>query len=707
MQWNKFIKTVAQKTSKTWNHSNPSTYNDIDLSTIKSGIQKEIRRGNVQNAICLAIEADASFIGVENAKGNRTNVINRCLVILTEEICLANPNLPHHVWLFYKMWIEAKDEWPVQRQVMIKIIKLLAKQPKIRMMSDIAAVYGKEFKIPYARKWKPELFQALDKDFYEQTVQNRAQADYRFWSWIGLYLDGLTSCVYENQLKCLEKLLVFAHMKHDLAFYVLQKHFIENTTPLKSQVVWNHRKRKNKAFLIWNAVLAYNKKFLNSRYHSSIQALAEIYDDRCKSLEGWMFLYHGLSYLVWRDKIQNRPVKIPKDINEDEMLDLYSKVVFEKQAKVKSYFIDQHTRLGKRKYGSKAAKMKFATESARVSNEATYLCNDTYRQLYISGYCHFEPSKKKIKLMTKTGKEITRTKEVPSIDIHLPPIENWTQFLKPLVTKLTESELFQYPVRFQLLTGRDRPGVFSAMRGNNPVVYKGPFLPHHMQNLYSATHMMNVKRYYEGLLPINCQIVYAIPTPVDQLPEGTRNPENFGARCKIEADQSYPFLVMDDICRPPHILHYPTKLKGSKCWPANTQIADTSKSLGCVPRWSNLTISKESQKNYLLALLGSYIWQVTDTCPRNFVWIPSTCQVYRVDEENIHHPDQLKFLYKKELNKVDKGAKPMFITALQANWDCIYPVLESWKNIPETIQPAWVKDNINRVNSIENVIKLL
>ena len=710
------MKITKSKVEKTWRHTNPLTYNGHEFSVVKSGLQKEARRGELENMLALAVEADASFVGLDKAKGNRTNMINRILLIMSEDICLASPGLPKQMLLLYQQWNASKGIWAQRRDALVKMVQLVAQQPKSRMISDLAAVYIKSHKIPYAQKWYPTLFDAWDcsgQEYIKLLKQAKSSED-RFGSWLELNLWKLSSLLYEQTLRHLEQLMVYVHMEHDLAFMALHQFFIQNSTPMKTASCrWQGKTKKDKIYVVWNLMHDYNEQFMHGRYQDSLDALAKIYEQRHKNRESWIFLVHGLAYLVWRSKILDYGQSLSenlKTLTDDEMYELYSGVIFHNRVKIKPYFLDKHTRIGRKTYGNgRIATIRFAIEGSRVHQEAKHLCQPIYRQLYISGNCNFQPLKKRVKITTKTGKEMLRTEEFPSIDVDLPPLSKWHQFLKPIdESKPLEPELFKYEFRAQLLTSKSRPDVTYAMYQGRPVVKKGPYLPEQMDSLRAAVYMMEVKTHYKGLLPIHCEVVYAVPTPVSQLPEPSRNPDGFGTRCRIKPGQIYPFLVMDDIARPPGLTCYPVKWKESKCWP-KTAIADTSQSLGAVPKWHDPKFFQNKHAaiahvNYILATLGSYIWQVTDTCPNNFVWIKSTGQVYRVDEENFKHPKQLAHIYKKP---VSAKSKEQYMKALKLHWDRITSVLDAWKQLSERVQPTWVRKNIERIDSVEKIERLL
>ena len=763
-KWQSLMELARAETEPKWRHSNPLTYHGHEFSVIKSGVQKEIRRGHVDNALALAVEADASFVGIKGAKANRTNLVNRLLLIASEDICLAVPGLPALMLKWYESYLSAAanasspssvsnlrdrlmdlytthkpvdacvEAWAAQRAAMVRMVRMLALAPKSRMLSDIAAVYIKPYKVAYARRWHPELFEAWDP---ESEAYKKLKADSGFYAvscgfgaWMQKWLWKLKAKfgIGPEGREHLKRLFVFVEMKHDLAFMALKQYILDpSNQPMKSApVVWHGKKRaaKGMVFMVWNMMEDYAHKFVPlGPCESQIKALAQIYDLRKSNKESWLFVAHGLAFLVWRDKWPKVPSSgydpeslCSYDNDDARMYDLYSKVIQGASSPtIKPYFIDKHTRQGKRAYGKgRAAAARFATEGAIVSNEVQCLVDPVYHRLYVAGSLNYQPLQKRVKTVTKTGKERNKTVEEPAIDMQVSPlVDQWMQFVKPVNAKhLPESELFSHAVRAQLLTGKNRPDVYYAQCQGRPVVCKGPYLPHQIEALRSAVYMMHVKTHYKGLLPIRCQVIYAVPTPLEKMSERSRNPPGFGSRCKIEPNQAYPFLVMDDIARPPGLKQYPVTTRSSKCWP-ETEIADLSKSLGASPKWSSQAFSgpqpcnsphAQAQLNYILATLGGYIWQVTDTCAGNFVWIKSTGQVYRVDEENFHHPKQLGHIYKKPM---PPKAKVPYMRALKQHWGAVSQAVSAWKQLEAPVQPSWVRENLDRIDAIEKIENLL
>src|SRR5690349_19199400 len=73
---------------------NEVSFNGIKFKVLKSAIQKYARRGNFEKGIWCLIEMDLFLLAGQKAKGLRTNMINRLICIMSEDIGPANYSLP-------------------------------------------------------------------------------------------------------------------------------------------------------------------------------------------------------------------------------------------------------------------------------------------------------------------------------------------------------------------------------------------------------------------------------------------------------------------------------------------------------------------------------------------------------------------------------------------------------------------------------------
>lgn len=129
------------------------TYNGHPYDEILSCVQKYIRRGELDKAIYVGIEADlfslipaTSKTEYSNAKSRRTNFVNRLRAIIAEEVGIASPALILEFDRLYQIWSRNRDsvnpnDIVAYRKALLDMITLLVKAKKIRLVSDVKAVY--------------------------------------------------------------------------------------------------------------------------------------------------------------------------------------------------------------------------------------------------------------------------------------------------------------------------------------------------------------------------------------------------------------------------------------------------------------------------------------------------------------------------------------------------------------------------------------
>ncbi len=114
--------------------ANPNRYytvGGIKFSEAKSGLQKSIRRGLLEEALAYAVEMDRYPQGIQ--KANRTNLINRLKIIAVED-CFYPEMIPTLAEWFSK-W-HAHRETPKSRRYLLSIVIELCRAPKLRLLSD-------------------------------------------------------------------------------------------------------------------------------------------------------------------------------------------------------------------------------------------------------------------------------------------------------------------------------------------------------------------------------------------------------------------------------------------------------------------------------------------------------------------------------------------------------------------------------------------
>ena len=131
-------------------HKMRSTYrserseNGFDLSVLKSGLQKYIRRGNEEMALRVVEELDR-FAEIEGGERIRTNMLHRLQVIFLEDIGLGN----YHLWKQMTIWMDIlfkADRKNIHRdrsteiQTLEKIVRNLCRSKKTRSCSFMRSI---------------------------------------------------------------------------------------------------------------------------------------------------------------------------------------------------------------------------------------------------------------------------------------------------------------------------------------------------------------------------------------------------------------------------------------------------------------------------------------------------------------------------------------------------------------------------------------
>lgn len=106
------------------------TRKNYDFFEVSSAFQKSIRRG---------VDKDAIFFGIELAGSGYGNYLwKRIFVIVSEDIGLANLELPAQVRALYENWKFLQEKNPEEATLpLIHAIMLMSRSPKSRMLDNI------------------------------------------------------------------------------------------------------------------------------------------------------------------------------------------------------------------------------------------------------------------------------------------------------------------------------------------------------------------------------------------------------------------------------------------------------------------------------------------------------------------------------------------------------------------------------------------
>ncbi len=137
------------------------SFHNVDLRTLKSALQKYARRAmfSSKGLWCLieldlfsSLEMNPHFHPTsrltqkqiqQNSVRIRSNMINRLIAMMSEDVGPCNSQLPSHIHSLYLQWIKQRRE-KSSRKILVQLYHCLANEntQRIRLLSDLRTVYN-------------------------------------------------------------------------------------------------------------------------------------------------------------------------------------------------------------------------------------------------------------------------------------------------------------------------------------------------------------------------------------------------------------------------------------------------------------------------------------------------------------------------------------------------------------------------------------
>ena len=276
------------------------SYYGLPLDVLKSGIQKYIRRGNNEKALWCMAEYDLFRDFDTKSYGIRTNMVNRLVVICTEDVGIANINtildLDNELKIFEKY---KKTDKYKSREALINIINTMTNSKKIRLFSHIRSTYmNPEFyKIVESRY--PNLYKNIE--FIDPNILNKyklkndkEEVDLRN------IIDKIISSFKHNDD------IIFRHIAKFLSIVSKNKGYVSR-----------YRKRSGE-YILWELIINYCNEGLGicgltkssefQKYLPYIEVLMDWYKNRNNSRnENIIYLINAVLILMKKIDIDNLP----------------------------------------------------------------------------------------------------------------------------------------------------------------------------------------------------------------------------------------------------------------------------------------------------------------------------------------------------------------------------------------------------------------
>ena len=326
------------------------------LDVVKSGIQKYLRRRELEKMIWNVVEMDLfSRLEDKSAIGIRSNLMNRLIVMLDEELCFCD-------WVSFLKCSRLLEEWNKNgrkdQKSLIVICKILVKSEMLRLASDVNGYYRKGVKGKF-EKGSVNISKYVKKKDSEEIVK-------LFSKFVELFEEGNEDFFYYSQEIYNRKenggMRKFFGKRKRGAEYIIWEYlfdkcedneFLEECLKRRLEAFYARSRKERNIFLINALLLVFNKETIDwsSEKLEERDEISEISDEE-----------------VW------------KYYNEREKL-FYD-----------DYVIDMHTSIG-RKRGK--GKKDFALEGCVVVDENKEWFVQKYREKYINDKLNYISEKKK------------------------------------------------------------------------------------------------------------------------------------------------------------------------------------------------------------------------------------------------------------------------------------------------------------------------
>lgn len=430
---------------------NEKSFNDIDVSVLKSALQKYIRRADLDKALYCLIELDLFSLLPDDkrAKGLRTNLVNRMVCIMSEDIGIANLELPKIMHELYNKYVINKET-----KYLVEMCVNLVNSRKIRLISDYKSVF---LLPPYYISKKTLLPKLIDA--HKKCINNKKLYDVLQ----DIKDDESDTKDDEEYKKVKDNIINYIEKCDDNVFIWVSKMFL-----LKN-------KSKNKMIKeLWKYLISKN----------DINKSLFFFYKKMNHCEKPIYLYHAILILV-SDKIDNQYTPTYEiKINIEELIEKHKQgytIEFDK------FVYDLHTNNNKN-ISSKLEN--FAKNGAFVENEDINILNLTYREHYINLKKILDKKNKNIENKNIENKNIKNieNENIEIKNIEIKNIENENKNIENIENKNIKikiriepdiHDLGIFKLTKQLLNvvqGQKRTAIFKkAVYIFEKEIYKGPY----------------------------------------------------------------------------------------------------------------------------------------------------------------------------------------------------------------------------------------
>jgi hypothetical protein len=295
----------------------------------------------------------------------RTNMVNRLIVMMTEEVNIATWWMPSKIFELYEKWIENRGN-ASSRKFLVDMYLYLTSQKMIRLISDLKSV----FLLPpdYV---KPEQMDDLMQ--IHNGIQKQYPKIYRDQAEVGKLKWEVDMDIYPTKLRpCINGIIYNLEKGSDNVFFWIKK--------LRDLEKEDKAPKYKYLRLVWEILHLFIDN--NSEYEFVRETICALqkFHTRMTHKEKPIYLYHAVLLMVRRKEIDWNSTAPTIDTPVADVVKLYRDHLGGGEMEIDDYVLDLHTKGGRRRADSLK---KFALEGAYTENENDKFLNKEYRDIYI------------------------------------------------------------------------------------------------------------------------------------------------------------------------------------------------------------------------------------------------------------------------------------------------------------------------------------
>lgn len=356
-----------------------------DPHVLKSGIQKYARRAEVDKGLWCLVEMDLFSLlewegsGLDaylqrypevtrakakaRAKTIRTNMINRLVVMMSEEVNISAWWMPLRVCQIYQKWVESRDE-AFSWKLLMDMYLYLTSQRMIRLISDLKSVY---ILPPYYVKPR----QMDDFRQIHRSISALYPAVYANQTDVGDVDLDLTD-YSANIRRCIKGIVYNLEAGSDHAFY-----WISRLCDLENE---DGTAKYRYLRFVWSVLYRFIDRHGEYQSIREIISALEFFFKKMGHQEKPIYLYHAMLLFIRRNEIDWSSTDPGIDTPVDDVEQLYRDHLVGGKMLMDPYILDLHTHGGKR--GGDCLE-NFALEGAYIENENDAFLRHEYREIYV------------------------------------------------------------------------------------------------------------------------------------------------------------------------------------------------------------------------------------------------------------------------------------------------------------------------------------